>query len=77
MPREFIGNQDLWLGDPSTSNSHQHASVNIVLPHTVATSRRTSDLSDLPTDDTDNVSEYYISNWENLSPLNKKTKNKI
>jgi len=82
VPREFIGNQDLWLGDPSTSNSINTLQLpNIVLPHAVATSRQVSDSSDLPTDDTDNTSEYYISesNWESLSPLNKrkKTKNKI
>jgi len=78
VPREFIGNQDLWLDDPTNSiNTLQLP--NIVLPR--ATSRQVSDSSDLPTDDTDNASEYYIteSNWESLSPPNKrkKTKNKI
>jgi len=82
VPREFIGNQDFWLGDPSTSNSINMLQLsNIVLLHAVATLRQASDSNDLPTDDTDNVSEYYISesNWESLSPLNKrkKIKNKI
>jgi len=77
VPREFIGNQDLWLSDPSISNSINTLQLpNIVLSHAVATSRQASDSSDLPMDATDNASDYYISksNWKSLSPLNKKKK---
>jgi len=62
MPREFIRNQDLWLDDPSISNSINTLQLsNIVLPHAVAISRQVFASSDLPTDDTDNASKYYIS----------------
>jgi len=76
--REFIGNQDLWLGDPSISNSINTLQLPNIIPHAVATSRQASNSGDLPSDDTNNASEYYISesNWDSLSPLNKRKKTK-
>jgi len=60
MPCQFIGNQDLWLGNPSTSNSINTLQLpNIVLLHAVATSCQVSDSRDLSTDDIDNASELY------------------
>lgn len=82
VPREFIGNQELWSDGPSTSNTINTLQVptNIISSHTTAvTGRRASDSSELLTDDTDNISEHYISpsNWESLSPLNKRKRYKF
>jgi len=51
-----------------------------IIYHAVATSSQASNSSNLPTDDTDNASEYYISesNWESFYELrSRKSKDKI
>ena len=76
VPREFIGNQNFWLNSPVNNNMLQVP--NNSSTHGAGHSRGQSDSSELPTDDTDTVSEYASADkWESLSPKKKKQRSRI